>query len=58
MVNFKEEYQPIKSTKSHQMDLVLTEAANILLEINNEYLNIIYGRILKILSTYQRSDSK
>lgn len=45
-----------KPTKQNHMDKVFIEGVNILSDIEDEYLvNIIYGRILKILSTYNRS---
>lgn len=56
IVNFKEELRSNKPIKSNKMDLVLIESKIILLEISNEYLvNIIYGSLLKILSTYKIS---
>jgi len=57
IINFKQEFKSSKSFKDSQIDLAQIELAKILVEIKDTYtVSIMYGRLLKIISTYQRSE--
>lgn len=57
IINFKQEFESSKSIKCYQIDLAHIELAKILVQIKDtDIVNIIYGRLLKIISTYQRSE--
>ena len=56
IINFKQDIKTSKRIKPNKTDILNIEVAKILSKVKHEYLvNIIYGRILKIISTYNRS---